>query len=83
MHLKSSPFCGGWLLPNFLARIGIETGNKLHMHGAKTTGETFLLYPQKVIENRRRLNLATLSAESTFLKRKPERKGFSDITDSP
>jgi NADPH:quinone reductase-like Zn-dependent oxidoreductase len=71
---------GGWLLPNFLARIGMEAGNKLRMrvakelkttfashytdeislaealegdvvarYYAKTTGEKFLLCPQKDI----------------------------------
>jgi len=69
---------GGWLLPNFLAKIGMETGNKLRMrvakelkttfashytdeislaealdrdvvarYFAKTTGEKFLICPQK------------------------------------
>ena len=71
---------GGWLLPNFLARIGMEVGNKLRMrvakelkttfashytdeislaealdadivarYFAKTTGEKFLICPQKNI----------------------------------
>ena len=71
---------GGWLLPNFLARIGMEAGNKLRMrvakelkttfashytdeislaealdadivarYFAKTTGEKFLICPQKNI----------------------------------
>ena len=71
---------GGWLLPNFLAKIGIEAGNKLRMrvakelkttfashytdeislaealdadivarYFAKTTGEKFLICPQKDI----------------------------------
>jgi len=71
---------GGWLLPNFLAKIGMETGNKLRMrvakelkttfashytdeislaealdrdvvarYFAKTTGEKFLICPQKDI----------------------------------
>ncbi len=71
---------GGWLLPNFLAKIGMEAGNKLRMrvakelkttfashytdeislaealdadivarYFAKTTGEKFLICPQKDI----------------------------------
>ena len=71
---------GGWLLPNFLAKIGMEAGNKLRMrvanelkttfashytdeislaealdadivarYYAKTTGEKFLICPQKDI----------------------------------
>jgi len=71
---------GGWLLPNFLAKIGMEAGNKLRMrvakelkttfashytdeislaealdsktvarYFAKTTGEKFLMCPQKHI----------------------------------
>jgi len=71
---------GGWLLPNFLAKIGMEAGNKLRMrvakelkttfashytdeislaealdsktvarYFAKTTGEKFLMCPQKDI----------------------------------
>jgi len=32
---------GGWLLPNFLARIGMEAGNKLRMRVAKELKTTF------------------------------------------
>jgi NADPH:quinone reductase-like Zn-dependent oxidoreductase len=32
---------GGWLLPNFLAKIGMEAGNKLRMRVAKELKSTF------------------------------------------
>jgi hypothetical protein len=32
---------GGWLLPNFLAKIGMEAGNKLRMRVARELKTTF------------------------------------------
>lgn len=50
---------GGWLLPNFLARIGMEAGNKLRMRVAKELKTTFASHYTDEISLAEALNAET------------------------